>query len=233
MSVENNAAQLRPSACRLRVRFARDAQAAALSQLEQIKALRKIALDSGLPVVLSGGKHSAVKMSFGPAIAVGYLSRTEYADIYLSAPVQAQAGLESLVKASSGGYLALEARRVPLSFPSVEALVNVAEYNIRGDFSSPARSLEQFLAQAEIVVEKVKPSGTQEIIDARPLIREMALEQDGSLRLLLRFGPKKNLKPERIAQAWLDRPVCAAAAGFSIIRKRLFWEDGAGNLNAP
>lgn len=219
--------------CRLRARFSRDGLAAKLSQLEQIKALRRIAQDSGLPVAFSAGKHSAVKMSFGPAIAVGYLSEAEYADIYLSAPVQAQAGLESLAGASSGGYRALEARRVPVSFPSVEALVNVVEYSVMGDFFNPARSLESFLAQDAIVLEKVKPSGARETIDARPLIREMSLEQDGSLRLVLRFGPKKNLKPELIAQAWLERPVCAAPAGFSIIRKRLFWEDGAGNLNAP
>ena len=222
----------KPAACRIRVRFSRDAQAAQLSQLEQIRAFRKIAQDSGLPLACSGGKHNLVKLSFGPAIAVGYESEAEFVDIYLCAPATAAQALERLRAGASGGYAVLDVKKVPLNFPSVEALVNVAEYEIRGDFSNPPQSLEQFLERAEIIIEKVKPSGTRESIDARPLIKNMRLES-GAVSLTLRFGPKKNLKPERILQAWLDRPVCADGGGCSIIRKQLYWEDAYGNLNAP
>ena len=190
----------KPAACRVRVRFSRDGVAAQLSQLEQIKAFRKMAQDSGLPLAGGGGRHNIVKLSFGPAIAVGYQSLCEYADFYLSAPVTAAQALERLRAGASGGYAVLDVRKVPLNFPSVEALVNVAEYEIRGDFSNPPQALEQFLSRAEIIIEKVKPSGTRESIDARPLIRSMRLES-GAVSLLLRFGPKKNLKPERILEA--------------------------------
>jgi len=222
----------KPAACRIRARFSRDAQAAQLSQLEQIKAFRKIAQDSGLPLAGSGGKHNLVKLSFGPAIAMGYRSEAEFVDIYLCASVAAAQALERLRAGACGGYAVLEVRKVPLNFPSVEALVNVAEYDIRGDFSHPPQPLEQFLERAGIIIEKVKPSGARESIDARPLIKSMRLES-GAVSLSLRFGPKKNLKPERILQAWLDRPVCADGAGCTVIRKQLYWEDASGNLNAP
>ena len=117
---------------------------------------------------------------------------------------------------------------MPLHFPSLESLLNVAEYEVSGDFGpEPDASLGRFLALPEIPVVKQKHEGPQERIDAKPLIITMKHEA-GKLRLAARFGPGRNLKPELILRAWLG----PEASGFAITRKQLYWET-PGGLSAP
>lgn len=211
--------------CRLRLRFSRRGGAAALSHLEQIKALRAIAAAAGLPALIAGGHP---KMSFGPAVAQGYESEAEYADLTLVRPVKEQQALEAVARACSGGYAVLEARRVPAAFPSIEALVNCGLYEL--SFAEPpggTPSLEEFLSRPSIPVAKIKEGGREEVVDARPLIVSMKREGEGKLSLLLRFGPGRTLKPERVTEAWLG---CAPSG---VLRKALYWENPDGRLTAP
>ncbi|MFA5162624.1 MAG: TIGR03936 family radical SAM-associated protein [Elusimicrobiales bacterium] len=213
---------------RLRARFARKGEAARLSQLEQIRLLRAAVSSCGLPCAMSGGKKRLPRMAFGPAISVGYESEAEYADICLCAPVPEREAFAKLSAACGGGFSALGVKRIPLHFPSLESLLNVAEYEVSGDFGpEPDASLERFLARPEIPVVKQKHEGPQERIDARPLIMEMK-HDSGRLRLMLRFSPGRNLKPELILRAWLDREI----SGFAVTRKQLYWET-PGGLSAP
>jgi len=209
---------------RLRIRFSRTGAACAMSHLEQIKALREAARKSGLPCAGGGG---TLKIAFGPAVSVGYESEAEYADVFLSAPVDVKYALEKLSAVCQEGFSPLEARRVPVGFPSLESLLNAADYEIEGDFSS-ARPLSEFLALPEIIIVKKKPAGVEEKIDARPLIISMSLEGGRLVRLRLRFGPKRNLKPERIVCEWLG-----AEVPLKVKRKNLYWEDSCGRLSLP
>ncbi|MCX5783762.1 MAG: TIGR03936 family radical SAM-associated protein [Elusimicrobia bacterium] len=219
---------------RLRVRFARLGLARELSHLEQIKALRKIAQSSGLACALSkSGKLKAVKMSFGPAIPLGYESLAEYADIFLTAPVSHGEALDKLNKAAEGGFSAVGARSIPLHFPSVESLVNAAEYEVRGNFGSAPAPLEKFLGDAEIMIKKIKPGGIEEIINARPLIVSVRLVSPDCVELKMRFRPKSNLKPEKIIGAWLNISDEQAAGEFKFLRKELYWENKEGKFIAP
>ena len=75
---------------RMRLKFARLKEAGPLSHLEQIKAFRIVAMASGLKCwPAKAGSGSVPKMSFGPAISVGYESTCEYADLYLEDFVKA------------------------------------------------------------------------------------------------------------------------------------------------
>jgi len=190
---------------RLRVRFARMGEAAKFSHLEQIRQLRAIAAASGLPCASNGsGKKLMPKMAFGPAISVGYESEAEYADLYLTAALPEKDVFAKLSAVCGGGFSALGVKRIPLHFPSLESLLNAAEYEITGDFGEdPSSSLEKFLSQPEIPVIKQKHDGPQERIDAKPLIILMKQEDGGKVRLVIRFGPGRNLKPELILRAWL------------------------------
>lgn len=210
--------------CRLRLRFSRKGEAAALSHLEQIKALRGIASAAGLPALVAGGHP---KMSFGPAVAQGYESEAEYADLTLTRPVKEKEAFDSVSRVCSGGYSLLEARRIPAAFPSIEALVNCGLYEISFAEADGAPALEEFLARLSIPVAKVKEGGREEVVDARPLIVSMKREGEGKLSLLLRCGPGRTLKPERVAEAWLGR----VPAG--VLRKALYWESPDGHLSAP
>ena len=218
---------------RLRLRIARHGAAAAFSQLEQIRAFREMALASGLPCLVPG--KASPKMSFGPAVCAGYESEAEYVDLYLSAPVAQAEAVAKISAAAKDGFVVLSVKKVPVHFPSLESLMNAAEYEIRGDFGpQAAQSLERFVSCSAIPVVKTKPAGTQECIDARPLIISMALCAPQTLHMVLRFGPGRTLKPERIVCHWLGIDAqSAAAGGLTVLRKQLYWESSEGVLHTP
>jgi len=277
---------------RMRLRFARRNEAMVLTQLQQIKALRKIVLNSGLPVVLTG-RSGIPKIAFGPAISLGYESLCEYADLYLAVYVSekdvfskiasvlpsfapqpeadgalkgpspaesllSEADLSSSVPppnadgTSKGpgpaklllseadlsvGFELLDVKKIPIHFPSVESLVNVSEYIISGDMAlrCSREKIAAFVAGETINVVKNKPGGEKETINLKPLIIEFEPFQKG-VRLLLRFGPKKNIKPEIVVSlcSGMDNAgVCNPESGLSVIRKALYWEDVSGKFFVP
>ncbi|MFH1618968.1 MAG: TIGR03936 family radical SAM-associated protein [bacterium] len=215
---------------RIRLKFSRKGPASRLSHLEQIRELRKTAEASGLPCAcVKRGKNRTAKISFGPAISVGYESLCEYADIYLRSAVgEAEAG-EKIGAAFSPGLEVIRVRRIPLHFPSIESLVNVAEYEIRGKFPEHygTDALRRFLDRSEIIFVKTKPDGTKETINVRPLVLSMETDGAGTAGLMLRYGPKRNVKPERVLALSLDTE---PDPDWKVLKKGLYWESPGGML---
>lgn len=168
-------------------------------------------------------------MSFGPAISVGYESTCEYADLYLEEFVKAETAGEKVAALDSGRFRLLEARRIPMFFPSIEAGVNAVEYLLEGGlpdgFSQGA--VDRFLELKSAVYEKVKPSGEKKSVDARPLVIEAVYEQQrGALKLVLALGPGRNIKPEAVLSLMAGGPTVPAR----IVRKELLWLNSQGVL---
>lgn len=218
---------------RLRLRIARHGAAAGLSQQEQLHAFREMALSSGLPCLITG--KGMPRMSFGPAVSAGYESEAEYADIYLAAPVDRGQAAAKISAVALDGFSVLDVRKVPVHFPSLESLLNVACYELSGEFGTQApQLLEKLLARETITVARKKQDGTDACVDVRPLIISMALAAPQTLRLLLRFGPGRNVKPELLAGEWLGREVqVAVPGGFRVLRKQFYWEGATGELHEP
>jgi radical SAM-linked protein len=213
---------------RFRVCVARVGEARGLTHLGQIEALRRAVVESGLPA-LTDGKRRRPRLAFGPAISMGWESLAEYFDLELSSALSAEAVGEALAKTLKSGFALQGARRIPAFFPSLDSTINVASYEIEAPFPDDApRRLDEFLARREIVVEKVKEAGVERV-DARPLIVRMKLDGPGRLGLVLRFGPKRTVKPEALLREWLG----ALPEGALIRRNGLYSETAAGELMTP
>jgi len=219
---------------RYRVRVSRQGPAGALTHLAQIEALRSAVVRSGLPFVPDGKrKRPRPRISFGPAISVGYESLAEYFDLELAGPLSPEDIARRLSGAMEQGFAVQGLRRIPAFFPSLDASINIVRYEIRGPFppDCPAR-LSRLLGRAEIPIEKIKDGGARiERVDARPLIREAVLEEPGRLGLTLRFGPKRTVKPEALLRELLGPE--ALIEGFLIIRRELLSETSSGELMTP
>jgi len=215
---------------RIRLKFARFREAAQLTHLEQIKALRTIAALSGLKCwPVKAGSGAAPKMSFGPAISVGYESTCEYADLYLEEFIKAETAAEKISVLDSGRFRLLGARRIPLFFPSIEAGVNAVEYSLEGGLPQgfSQETVERFMGLKSAIYERVKPSGEKKTVDARPLVLEArCLNGSESLKLVMAFGPGRNVKPEAV----LGLMSGSGAAPARIVRKEFFWLDSKGSL---
>lgn len=213
---------------RYRVCVARLGEARGLTHLGQIEALRRAVVESGLPAQ-TDGRRKRPRLAFGPAISLGWESLAEYFDMELSQALPAEDVAAALSKALKSGFAVRGVRRIPAFFPSLDSTINVASYDIEAQFPDDApRRLDELLARREIVVEKIKEAGVERV-DARPLIVRMTLEGPGRLGLLLRFGPKRTVKPEALLREWLG----ALPEGALIRRSGLFSETAAGELMTP
>jgi radical SAM family uncharacterized protein/radical SAM-linked protein len=185
-----------PTVQRLRLCFFRRGVVRFLSHLEQIEVFRRAMRRATLPLTYTGGFSPQPKMSFGPAISVGYESESEYVEIDLARRCEPAEVQEKLAAVLPAGYGLLSARKVPLFFPSIDSLLNLAVYRIAAPVTE--EQIARFLEQREIIVEKKRERQVTQI-DVRPLVRQLTLEQ-GGVYLELRFGPKRTIKPERIVQ---------------------------------
>lgn len=218
---------------RYRIRVSRlGCRASRLTHLGQIEMLRRAVMHSGLPAATDRRRRPRPRLAFGPAIALGYESLAEYFDLELTKGLPAREVASALSEVLDCGFALRAVRRIPRFYPSLDASINVVRYEICGPFPrGSAAELERFLARKEIVIQKIKEGGARvEHIDARPLIREMVLSAPDCLRLTLRFGPKRTLKPEALLKEWLGT---AALGGFRVLRKDLLSETSEGELLTP
>ena len=146
----------------------------------------------------TNGFSPQVKAAFGPAIAVGYESNSEYVDLSLTDKVDIETIKQEISKILPEGYALLEAKYVPLRLPSVEGLVNLAEYIVKG-IKLEQEYVDEYLKQDKILVTKEK-KGKQTVIDIKDIIKNIEIIDDNTFKIFVRFLPTKSLKLEKILQ---------------------------------
>jgi len=218
-----------PPVLRMLLKFSKLGAVKFVSHLEQIEVFRRAARRSGLPVAFTAGFSPQVKSSYGPPVSVGWESECEYMELYFTRKISADQIKSKISEALPEGFKIIEAKRVPLSFPAIDVLANVAEYEIAGADIRQSE-IDAVLSQKEIILEKTKKGKTVQI-DAKPLIRGFKSET-GSLKLLLRFGSGKSVKPELILNKLLENRTNYATI-YEIKRKNLYIETKNGQLYLP
>ncbi|MBO7612092.1 MAG: TIGR03960 family B12-binding radical SAM protein [Elusimicrobia bacterium] len=183
---------------RVLLKFSREGFVKYVSQLEQIDFFRRALKRTKLPLAYTNGFSPQVKAAFGPAIAVGYESDSEYVDLSLTEKVDLEQIKQEISKILPEGYKLLDAKYIPLRFPSIESIVNLAEYTVKG-VKLEQSYLDEYLNQEQILIKKVKKD-KETIVDVKDLIREIQIVDDNTLKIFLRFGPTKNMKLEKILQ---------------------------------
>lgn len=194
-----------------RVRAGRRGWSRFVSHLEQIQVFKGAVLLSGLPVATGGGRKPRLKMSFGPAVSVGWRSEAEFFDVALTKYLDAAEIQDRLSKVLPEGFEVRSVRRIPLHFPSLEDSANVVEYWMENhdgcglvDWEGVRRWFEKLdYASEQALVRKEKPDGKVDIINLKEIVQRVEVRaKDGrsGLGLWLRFAPRKNLKPERILE---------------------------------
>lgn len=222
---------------RVRLRFRRWGAASAQSHLQQIETIRRALEKSGWPLSMSEGKRPKPKVSFGPAISVGYESEAEYCDVELSSRLNMTTALDSLNPHLSDGYALVAVKSIPRFFPSLDQTLNAASYEIVTPLlvgSGP--KWEDFAKQVHFMVTKKKESGDV-VVDARPCVRAWSLDND-RLTLDIRFGPGRTLKPERIMQAVLGLEDAQTEMGpanptLKVKRLKMQFEKDSGEVTEP
>lgn len=220
-----------------RLKFSRHGSAAELSHLKQIEVVRRALDASGWPLARTNAKRPKLKISFGPAISVGYESDCEFCDAELRSRIDWAAAPAQLAPHLPAGLSLVSARSIPVFFPSLEESVNVADYILVAPFLSGTEGRWQAFWAAETFPVVKKKQDREETVDARACVRAWRLEGE-TLHLQVRFGPGRTLKPERIAQAVCGAPDEAVALGvpgatLRVLRERMALEKSDGTLLEP
>lgn len=183
---------------RVLLKFSRSGYVKYISQLEQIDFFRRALKRTTLPLAYTNGFSPQVKAAFGPAIAVGCESDCEYVDLSLTQKTDIETIKKEVSKILPEGYTLISAKYVPLRLPSIEGLVNLAQYTVKG-VNIKQQDIDDYLKQDKILITKVK-KGKETVVDVKELIQNMQVVDDNTMRVFLRFGPAKNIKLEKILQ---------------------------------
>ena len=193
-----------------RLLFSRKNDLRFLSHLEQIELIRRCIKRTGLPVSYTSGFHPQMKISFGTAISVGYESDTEYVDLELYKKTGIEQVAKEIIKQLPQNFSLLKVEQIPRFLPSLDSSFSKVTYKIdlsclkeQVDWGNICKTVQNFLSQKEVIITKIKGDRT-ESIDVIPLIQKLEPKDNYRIELSLKFGPKKNVKPEKIIQSLLN-----------------------------
>jgi hypothetical protein len=135
------------------------------------------------------------------------------------------------------GYELIGVKSIPRFFPSLDQTLNGAAFEVRSPLLVGTEpKWNHFWSQPHFIVLKKKESGDV-AIDARACVVSWKLDHD-TLELMLRFGPGRTLKPERIIQAvcGLEETqvdIATVDAPLRVKRKQLYMERQDGSFVEP
>jgi len=215
---------------KIRVKYSKKQDVRMMSHLDVISAVKNALDASGLPVCRRGaGKKICI--AFGPPLPLGYTSCCELFDVEMLQRTEPEIVKQKLSEKMPPGFEIVSVYTVPVFSVPVDTAVNMAEYRIldMGDISGGDTKIKDFFSKKEYLIDRVTDKSVH-TIDARPLVKEMNLNETG-VSMMLRFGPKKTIKPDVLIQKVFSIGE-ELKASMKIERIAFYCETGDGALRS-
>jgi len=198
-----------PMVQRIRLRYRKIGPARFIGMRELGTIFLRAARRARLPLAFSRGHHPLPRLSFGPALPLGFSSDGEFIDVELTEALEPAAVLAALRRELPEGMEPLEASEVPRSGPSIDGTIAAFVYEVDlGGLAAPpsdgdvARAVARFTEAPAFPIAKHAKTGMRSI-DARRLVRDLALTGPGRLRLELAVESSGGVKPSAVVGALL------------------------------
>jgi radical SAM family uncharacterized protein/radical SAM-linked protein len=181
----------------LRIRYAKEGVAIALSHLETMTALLRTFRRAKLSIPHSQGFHPKPKVSFGPACPVGTESRAEYLDLELFGTKDAAEIAESIRAHLPEGFRLLSCEAVEAGGESLARIIRGIEYRVElpDGADDVAERLAQFAARSEATVLREREGKRPIQVDLKRSVDGLAAAGAREIRFTLRAG-----EPEAVAR---------------------------------
>jgi radical SAM-linked protein len=153
------------------------------------------------------------KVSFGPALPVGYESWAEFLDYHVLGKLSAQEVASHLNAVLPPGIEILETQEIPLKFPSIFDNIFNTLYIVRfPDAQRPAEEMGSRLQKGEKVL--VFWPRKNKFLDLKEAVESFSFIDDHTLQMVLPTGKGGILRPEEALDlifgwAEADRPLVA------------------------
>ncbi len=158
---------------RMRVTFATDDTVKYVGHLDMARAWERAIRRARLPLAYTQGFNPQARMHFAAALPVGFTGQAEILDVFLDEELAADRFLAQLAPALPSGIRLQAATPVPREWPSLQAAVRAAAYQVavetdESDDAFAAR-LASFMARADAWRERRRGKDVTRY-DLRPLV---------------------------------------------------------------
>lgn len=187
-----------PSLTRMRVQWAKDMPWRLYSHLDLVRAIERAIRKAGLPASYSEGFHPRLKLSFGPPLAFGLLSDSEYFDLMLDEDFQPSQA-DRLARSFPAGLRLIAARGVAAGMPALSDTITDAVYSaiIPLGVDDAQRKLDEFHSRTEVYWKRIGREDRRPV-DPRKTLRSATVEKtdDGTKwELSVLLGSEGNIRP--------------------------------------
>lgn len=204
---------------KVEIRYGKRGDLRHLGHLEVMKVFRRALRRMAAPVIWTRGFRPNVRMGFGPALPAGFGSTSEFAELELKRPLDAEALLAGLRAEMPDGLPVYAIREVPIGGVAVAARISSWSYLV----SPPSDEVEQaelaaaqFLDSASVTTE-VSRKGKTYLVDVRPAVTGLRRVPDSGWEIDVEVvGPGARIR-DVLRAVWGDN-AAAALAGWSATR---------------
>ena len=178
-----------------------------ISHLDLMRQFQRAFKRSGIHLAYSQGFNPHPKMSFGQPLSLGFTSIGEYLEFESDESMENDNIKERLNATFPAGIHISGCYRLDPQNKTAAALVCFGSYEIIMDnpFGISAQdTINRFLAQNQILIEKQQKKGKTAEIDIRPMIMELTASVQGEklvLQAMVATGSSANLNPELLIKS--------------------------------
>lgn len=193
---------------KVRLQWRKSEEVRFTSHLDVLRMFERTFRKAEIPLEYSQGFHPHQKVSFGPPLPIGFVSKAEYLDLQLETPFKEEF-LSRLNANLPAGFKFLQAKIILGKTVSLSESINLAGYEIELPFA-----LEQIktkvtstLEKKDLVVTRLKKESTQEL-DIRSYILSLEAEEidkgKTKLKMLLVLTPLGYVRPQEVLHYGLE-----------------------------
>lgn len=200
---------------RVRLEFKKGEELRYISHLDLMRAWHRALRRAGLPLAYSEGFIPRPRLSLAAPLAVGATGERELLDIYFNRRIPPLTLLKAINAQLPAGLSAHTAEEVPPSLPSLQSLVQAADYVVQGSTMQPISELRQavadLLALPSLEWEHQREDETRRY-DLRALIISLALDPGSDTAVPHTFTIEMRLRADAQGTGRPDQVM--AALGF-------------------
>ena len=190
---------------RVRIRFAREREAASIGHLDLSRAWEHALREGGVPLSYSPGNRKQARLTVAAGLPTGVTSDGELLDVVLSAHMRPDAVIARVAAHLPPGLIARDAWEVGLGLPSLPASVRWADYevDVAADASHARAAIQALLSREEFPWEDTRGEKTRHY-DLRPLVLELRADTCGAatrLTMRLRSDAQGVGRPDQVVKA--------------------------------
>ncbi|MEE9285254.1 MAG: TIGR03936 family radical SAM-associated protein, partial [Dehalococcoidia bacterium] len=128
---------------RVRVQYGRSGDLQYVAHLDMIRLWERAFRRAGVPVAYSEGHTPRPRLSIASALPIGVTSEAELLDVYLKRRLSPFYFLQRLEQQIPPAIRVLDARDIPVEWPSLQSQVRQAEYRVTVETDAAAHQLER------------------------------------------------------------------------------------------